>query len=635
MHRYLALVPRGLEHAVQEILQHQLHQSSAPSCSCQVQVLDDLTVFGSTQNSSAAAAAAAFMGAVQSKVQDAIHVRDKQRKKQGNQHRHQTVGGLIGEDVSGTVVGAATTATKSPVGTVQIKDDNDDWNSANSSGRSRQCRYTHVSVGYTASDNVPVWCIPGQVEGTVWMEIRVAVSGADRCCDTAITIHLMQQIARIRCLGPILALVDFFEFNGSNDNNHGPAGLCRLDAMSKEEASIWITDKLQEESYRTNFARALELWVQHANAVWSEQVGEPPKQYCWTDIEQGKACIKYRLSCMRSESKRYQYPRQELLASCVADHIIPPPILTPNWTVDLTNYDVEVVLLQRSGSFAVGITLRPYQFLNTRAFTDNAIPADTTPPFVRGDGSNSNTTPSSSPFVRLRPTTAQILLHLARIQVSDVVLDPCAGIGTIPIEAAIQSPAGLSLGGDVAMMEREVRDVAVEYSCQARKKIRAGSKTEKCSPGGGAAEMLAWDATNLPVRPQSIDVVISDLPFGRKCMSTSELDKFLPLFLSEAARVLRPSVGRMVLLCGSCTPILEALKSANNESHNPVVWNLPADAVFPVNIGGTVAFVVQVSRGSADSFRPSGYYDTVKKLANKKARIRKFPQTTKIKFSQS
>lgn len=75
-----------------------------------------------------------------------------------------------------------------------------------------------------------------------------------------------------------------------------------------------------------------------------------------------------------------------------------------------------------------------------------------------------------------------------------------------------------------------------------------------------------------------------------------KLDSMLPLMLNEMARVLRRGSGRMVLLCGSYIPILEAFQKAS--SHGCNVWQLPCDAVFPVNIGGLLAWVIQFSRTS-------------------------------------
>lgn len=183
-------------------------------------------------------------------------------------------------------------------------------------------------------------------------------------------------------------------------------------------------------------------------------------------------------------------------------------------------------------------------------------------------------------ITRLRPTNAHLLLHLAQIQPGDVVLDPCAGIGTIPLYTR-----GVGIGGDVSLTNPELAEIATTYQ-------KAHTK-----PG----RLLAWDATWLPIRSQSIDVVVSDLPFGQQCMSSGKLQTFLPLWMAEMARVLLPN-SKMVLLCGAFAAIIEALRKVNHIQADS--WELPCHSIIPVNIGGLLAWVIVVKRGSAVCHKP-------------------------------
>lgn len=63
-----------------------------------------------------------------------------------------------------------------------------------------------------------------------------------------------------------------------------------------------------------------------------------------------------------------------------------------------------------------------------------------------------------------------------------------------------------------------------------------------------ASDISQWDATRLPLRNSCADVVVSDLPFGKR--SGSKLDNRVLYLraLQETARVTRPSTGRAVLL---------------------------------------------------------------------------------------
>jgi tRNA G10 N-methylase Trm11 len=60
--------------------------------------------------------------------------------------------------------------------------------------------------------------------------------------------------------------------------------------------------------------------------------------------------------------------------------------------------------------------------------------------------------------------------------------------------------------------------------------------------------LVAWDATMLAVRASSVDFVLSDLPFGQRCLSLSLMYQPLPAIFCECARVLQPGRGRMILL---------------------------------------------------------------------------------------
>jgi len=483
--------------------------------------------------------------------------------------------------------------------------------------------HQHASLGYCCCNNklTKVWTQAGQLQGTVWMKITTNAS--------------LEQVDRLRCLGPLLAVVDIFESNavslGEDQSlEEAVAEIERVVSGDTDGAHLVANNSKGSSvdddttNYESRFQKALQHWYDFAQQSWND------KPSSWNDTP-----IKYRLSCMRTESKKYQYSRQDLLthvASCMV-----PARFQKQWSVDLTQCDLEIVLLlqQRSSSsshsrsssssssssststLAVGLALRPYAQFQARSFASGTVPADLSPPYLS----------SFAGLVRLRPTTAQVLLHLAQLQVGDVVLDPCAGVGTIPVEASMltSKKAVFGIGGDLVLTDPSVRSVAIEYaqkSATVRREIGKGYSDIPC----------AWDATNLPIRDGIVDAVVSDLPFGLLCMSSSKLDSFLPLLMFEMARVLCPKSGRMVLLCGSYIPILEAMINANKriqqrvgqsncESNNNVVWSLPCSAVFPTNIGGNVAWVIVVHRGSADPVPGPEHAEQVKKLTGKRDRI--------------
>jgi Putative RNA methylase family UPF0020 len=320
------------------------------------------------------------------------------------------------------------------------------------------------------------------------------------------------------------------------------------------------------------------------------------------------------------------------------------------WCVDLKNFDLEVVVIVRPGAMAVGLSLRnynnriPHVFMTATqaddlgpmpqstappalSFASGGIPPDIAPPYIAGT--------SIPGLVRLRPTTAQVLWRLAGpFDPGDVIVDPCAGIGTIPHEGTMlpswrRAQGGgeavfcgsrvLTFGGDLALCPSGLGPVGAEY---ARKIRRLRAKPNQWTPshasiGSSVSDLFAWDAANIPLRSASADAIISDLPFGQQCLSSWKLNFFLPCLMTECARLLRPTTGRMVLLCGSYLPVLQALVQVNEWNRTTrnngermdgqpagEVWMFPCQAVFPVNIGGLLAWIVQIQRGPAP-LRPS------------------------------
>jgi hypothetical protein len=279
----------------------------------------------------------------------------------------------------------------------------------------------------------------------------------------------------------------------------------------------------------------------------------------------------------------------------MADFVVPSK---RNWKVDLSNYDVEVVLLVQSKCLAVGLALRPYRQLKAKSFAQGTIPPDVTPPYLSGN--------VLSGLVRLRPTTAQLLWGLVDLSPGDVVLDPCAGIGTIPLEVP-NSVVGI--GGDLILNNTMYRSLAADYTRQMQQ-----------HDSSSRSDLLAWDAALLPLRTSCVDAVVSDLPFGQQCLSTAKLDGLLPLILGEMGRVLRPS-HCMVLLCGAYPSILDTLQKLNALQSQGPVWKLPCEAVFPVNIGGLVAWIIKVQRGPAEAVRVFNHIERARKLVWKRERV--------------
>lgn len=419
----------------------------------------------------------------------------------------------------------------------------------------------HVNVGYYRENNndssdaaaTCIWTLPGVWEGSVWLKITTNAPAS--------------KVASIKVLGPLLACVKLFDTIKLTD--------------PLEQVSENVRQLLSSDDYNLD-AHGLNLWKRHA-ADWGSDFRIPAKT------------LRFRVTCIRSHNtKDYSYERQDFL-NAVVDAVVPPDSVMPKeheWVVNLTDYDLEVVLLLMNPTcFAIGISLRPYQLLGCNSFHRNAMPPDISPPYLHISG-----------ISRLRPTNAHLLLELATIHRGDMVLDPCVGIGTIPY-CVESSSGGVGLGGDLCLANDEPQtDAALVYS-------------QKLGRGKSVSNLCAWDAGALPIRDASIDVIVSDLPFGQQCLSSGRLHRLLPLWVSEFARVLCPG-GRMVLLCGgSHSTVVGALQKQINN------WTITC--VFPVNIGGLLAWIVMATRKDAAIELLPNARQQLKKLTAHRERITK------------
>ncbi len=139
----------------------------------------------------------------------------------------------------------------------------------------------------------------------------------------------------------------------------------------------------------------------------------------------------------------------------------------------------------------------------------------------------------------LKPTVARALVMLSEPHEDDVCLDPMAGAGTILRERAEAGRAALILGGD---LDGDVLEAA---------RTNAGKQ----------AALSRWDATRLPLSQASVDVVITNPPYGRQMGTIAGLDRLYARSLREIARVLRPG-GRCVMLTGEAAVLMRAMPPA-------------------------------------------------------------------------
>jgi Putative RNA methylase family UPF0020 len=396
----------------------------------------------------------------------------------------------------------------------------------------------HVSVGYHQAKKI--WSTSGTWEGIVWFKVETNAH--------------VSKIVGIQVIGPLLASVHIWDLKGSS----------RLNTTIEE--AVNTMHNLVKEDY--TFDNAIDLWKRHAK--------------CWPQDYKVPNILRYRASCIRGHSNEYSYTREDFFRE-VIDVIFPD---RDGWRVDLINYDVEVVLLLLSPTcVALGLTLRPYQLLGNKAFQCNTMPPDISLPYLSGK--------ITTGITRLRPSNAFLLLELAKIQKGDIILDPCCGIGTIPLNVK----DGISIGGDLCLLPGDLAGIAGKY-------INGFGRTNP------STNLCAWDAAYLPIRSASIDIVISDFPFGKQCMSANKLYQVLPLWLGELARVLRPGTGRVVILCGAFGIVVDALTAINE----PKISNWDVTSVFSVNIGGLLAWIVMAVRTNVPATSTMNHQRRLRKI---------------------
>lgn len=106
--------------------------------------------------------------------------------------------------------------------------------------------------------------------------------------------------------------------------------------------------------------------------------------------------------------------------------------------------------------------------------------------------------------------------------------------------------------------EIEAREEKDEGSASAGRG-RVGRSTAKLPFAVG---ICRWDATLLPLRDNSIDIIIVDMPFGLRCKTSLKLHILVPRLLQEIARVLTPG-GRAMLLSFCHTRFAEWIDMGN------------------------------------------------------------------------
>jgi 23S rRNA G2445 N2-methylase RlmL len=148
----------------------------------------------------------------------------------------------------------------------------------------------------------------------------------------------------------------------------------------------------------------------------------------------------------------------------------------------------------------------------------------------------------------LHPPLARAAVLLAGVEPRDLVLDPCCGAGTLPLEASLQQPAARLIGSDVDL--------------DAVRIARANA---------AKAPELRWlvaDAGMLPLSDCCVETVLTNPPWRRQVDLRGLLGDGLDPLWRELARVVR-APGRVVVLLQELATQILGIRAAGLR---PVVW---------------------------------------------------------------
>ncbi|XP_032369780.1 tRNA (guanine(6)-N(2))-methyltransferase THUMP3 [Etheostoma spectabile] len=239
------------------------------------------------------------------------------------------------------------------------------------------------------------------------------------------------------------------------------------------------------------------------------------------------------------------------------------------WKADMTKFDIEVLLNIHNEEMVIGIALTE-ESLHRRNI--------------------SHFGPTT-----LRSTLCYGMLRLCKPQASDIILDPMCGTGAIPLEGAIEFNSSFYVAGDNNDMavNRTVNNI-----CHIQKR-----RAIKGSASGLPIDTVRWDLCNLPIRTGSVDIIITDMPFGKRMGSRKKNWDLYPSCLREMARVCTPGSGKAVLLTQDKKCLAKAISRMGGlwrKLHT--VW---------VNVGGLHAGVYLLKRtGAVFGQTPEDVYES-------------------------
>lgn len=150
----------------------------------------------------------------------------------------------------------------------------------------------------------------------------------------------------------------------------------------------------------------------------------------------------------------------------------------------------------------------------------------------------------------------------------------CGG-GTIPIESALSYPQTFFISGDVnEKLVLKTQANVLHNSDKMKRELNV-------SP-------LVCNVRHLGFKPACIDGVVTDLPFGKRVGSKSNNYLLYRQFLIEIGKIVRPKIGRAVLLTSDRKHLIQAMHITSS------LWK--CGKYFKINMSGIKSFVFILNR---------------------------------------
>ncbi|KRY17751.1 Histone H2A.V, partial [Trichinella patagoniensis] len=278
---------------------------------------------------------------------------------------------------------------------------------------------------------------------------------------------------------------------------------CSIENLEKKEALNNLNALVQEACWN----KGIEVWQSALDG------GE-------ASFKNESFVPKFRVSCQRSGG---EHPFTSMEAASSFGGVVQAKF---QWTVDLVNFDIEVIV--RISNSQVRISL---------ALTKKCLA-------LRNLICFGSTT--------MKATVCYGILYFCEIQNYEIICDPMCGTGAIILEAAHCWPKCILLAGD--------------SNCRALKRCETNVKNFFTLQHSTSAiiSIQRWNATKLPLTTASIDCIVTDLPYGRRSGSVRSNQTLYPALLSEFARVLKIGTGRACLVTNDKSTLTRSCMRVNN-----------------------------------------------------------------------